>query len=88
MGYLSNPMVILAIIVTIGIGTIGIIFARLYHRASAERAFVRTGLGGQKVIMSGGAITLPVFHEVILINMNFFFISYRHLPKFKGFSVW
>ena len=70
MGYLSNPMVILAIIVTIGIGTIGIIFARLYHRASAERAFVRTGLGGQKVIMSGGAITLPVFHEVILINMN------------------
>ena len=27
-------------------------------------------------------------HRVILINMNFFFISYRHLPKFKGFSVW
>lgn len=53
-----------------GLLIIGIIFARLYHRASAERAFVRTGLGGLKVILSGGAITLPVFHEVITINMN------------------
>ncbi len=32
---------------------IGIIFARLYHRATKETAFVRTGLGGQKVIMDG-----------------------------------
>ncbi|MDI5419138.1 hypothetical protein MJI12_25815, partial [Salmonella enterica subsp. enterica serovar Kentucky] len=38
---------------------IGIIFARLYRRASAEQAFVRTGLGGQKVVMSGGAIVMP-----------------------------
>lgn len=58
----------LAIIV--GLGLIGLIFARLYVRASAERAFVRTGLGGQRVIMSGGAVVLPVFHEVIPINMN------------------
>ena len=54
----------------IGLLIIGMIFRRLYTRASAERSFVRTGLGGQKVIMSGGAIVLPVFHETILINMN------------------
>jgi uncharacterized membrane protein YqiK len=49
---------------------IGLIFARLYHRATKEIAFVRTGLGGQKVIMDGGAIVLPVFHEIIPVNMN------------------
>lgn len=49
---------------------VGIIFARLYRRASAEQAFVRTGLGGQKVVMSGGAIVMPIFHEIIPINMN------------------
>ncbi len=49
---------------------IGIIFARLYRRASAEQAFVRTGLSGQKVVMSGGAIVMPIFHEIIPINMN------------------
>jgi uncharacterized membrane protein YqiK len=56
--------------VVIGLSVIGLIFARLYVRASAERAFVRTGLGGQKVIMSGGAVVLPVFHEIVPINMN------------------
>ena len=41
--------------------TIGIVFSRLYKRSTKETAFVRTGLGGQKVIMDGGAILLPVF---------------------------
>jgi uncharacterized membrane protein YqiK len=49
---------------------IGVVFARLYHRATKETAFVRTGLGGQKVIMDGGAIVLPIFHETIPVNMN------------------
>jgi uncharacterized membrane protein YqiK len=49
---------------------IGIIFSRLYRRSSKERAFVRTGLGGQKVVMDGGALVFPVFHETILVNMN------------------
>jgi uncharacterized membrane protein YqiK len=57
-------------IVLITLFVIGIIFARLYHRATKETAFVRTGLGGQKVIMDGGAIVLPVFHEIIPVNMN------------------
>jgi len=42
----------------------------LYHRASKEIAFVRTGFGGQKVIMDGGALVLPVLHETIPVNMN------------------
>ncbi|HEY0942994.1 MAG TPA: flotillin family protein [Steroidobacter sp.] len=46
------------------------ILSRLYRRSSKERAFVRTGMGGQKVVMDGGAIVLPVFHETILVNMN------------------
>ena len=31
---------------------VGIIFSRLYRHFSAERAFVRTGLGGQKVVLA------------------------------------
>src|SRR5262245_15799589 len=63
-------MLVLGTIVLIALFTIGLIFARLYHRASKERSFVRTGLGGQKVVKDGGAIVLPVFHEVIPVNMN------------------
>ncbi|MEM6575844.1 MAG: flotillin domain-containing protein [Pseudomonadota bacterium] len=47
-----------------------LVIARLYTRASKEISFVRTGAGGQKVIMNGGALVLPVFHEVIPVNMN------------------
>src|SRR5215510_11582904 len=42
----------------------------LYLRSSKERAFVRTGLGGQKVVVNGGALVLPIVHEVIPVNMN------------------
>lgn len=65
-----TSILILGVIVFIGLFTIGLVFARLYHRASKERAFVRTGLGGQKVVKDGGAIVLPIFHEVIPVNMN------------------
>ena len=41
---------------------IGIIFARLYKRASKEIGFVRTGFGGEKVVINGGALVLPVLH--------------------------
>jgi len=42
----------------------------LYRRASKETAFVRTGVGGEKVVMNGGALVLPVFHETMPVNMN------------------
>ncbi|MEY2874112.1 MAG: hypothetical protein RLZZ373_1483 [Pseudomonadota bacterium] len=42
----------------------------LYVRSSKERAFVRTGLGGEKVVLGGGALVLPLVHDVIPVNMN------------------
>ena len=49
---------------------IGFWMTKLYQRASKEQAFVRTGMGGQKVVKDGGALILPVFHETIPINMQ------------------
>ncbi|MEO1243341.1 MAG: flotillin domain-containing protein [Pseudomonadota bacterium] len=69
---LSNILDIggVAIFVFIALLAIGLIFARLYKRSSKEISFVRTGFGGQKVIMNGGALVFPVLHEVIPVNMN------------------
>src|SRR5690242_5751023 len=71
-GRMQNMIEILIIvgIVFLAVVLIGLVFARLYHRSSKERAFVRTGLGGQKVVMDGGAIVFPVFHDTMLVNMN------------------
>ena len=49
---------------------IGLVIAKLYRRASKEVAFVRTGVRGERVVMDGGALVLPVFHETMPVNMN------------------
>ncbi|GGA03069.1 MULTISPECIES: flotillin family protein [Sphingobium] len=49
---------------------LGVVLARLYKRASKEIGFVRTGFGGEKVVMNGGALVLPIFHETMPVNMN------------------
>jgi len=68
-----EPMIqiaVLAGVILVALFALGLIFARLYKRASKEVAFVRTGLGGERVIRDGGAIVLPVLHELIHVNMN------------------
>lgn len=57
-------MIVLALL------TISLVFARLYRRSSKEISFVRTGFGGQTVIMNGGALVFPILHESIPVNMN------------------
>ena len=69
----NNNLINIAIIagsVLITLLALGLILARLYKRASKEVSFVRTGFNGEKVIMNGGAIVLPVLHEIIPVNMN------------------
>jgi uncharacterized membrane protein YqiK len=62
---------ILGLIVTVIVVAIIIwLLHWLYLRSSKERAFVRTGLGGQKVVLNGGAFVLPIVHDVIPVNMN------------------
>lgn len=59
-------LIVVAIIVAIAVW----LLHWLYLRSSKERAFVRTGLGGQKVVLDGGAFVLPIVHDVIPVNMN------------------
>ncbi|TLU65335.1 flotillin family protein [Thalassotalea litorea] len=63
-------ILIVAGVVLISLMTIGLIIAKLYIRATKEIAFVRTGMGGERVVKDGGAIVLPVVHETIPVNMN------------------
>ena len=61
---------LITLVVVIALLAIGLILSRLYHRASKEVSFVRTGFRGQRVIINGGALVLPVLHEIIPVNMN------------------
>src|SRR5215510_13008197 len=65
-GCLVVAIVVLAIVIAFFIWVTN----RLYLRSSKETSYVRTGLGGQKVVMNGGAFVLPIVHEVIPVNVN------------------
>jgi uncharacterized membrane protein YqiK len=63
--------VILAVIIAIILIAVGIWFVRsFYRRSSKEIAFVRTGLGGQKVIIDGAAFVIPIFHDVTEVHLS------------------
>lgn len=63
-------MAIYAGIVLAALLTLGLIITRLYRRATKEIGFVRTGFGGEKVVINGGALVLPVLHETMPVNLN------------------
>jgi uncharacterized membrane protein YqiK len=65
-GAAITAIIVLAIVVVV----LWLLFWWLYHRATTELAFVRTGMGGQKVVMRGGALVIPVLHEVVAVSMN------------------
>lgn len=64
------PILVYAGIILLVLLVIGFSITRLYRRATKEVGFVRTGFGGERVIMNGGALVLPVLHETMPVNMN------------------
>ncbi len=42
----------------------------LYRRSTKDISFVRTGFGGELVVMGGGAMVLPILHDITEVNMN------------------
>ena len=46
------------------------IIAKFYQRATQEISLVKTGVGGRKVVIDGGTITIPWFHEISKVNMQ------------------
>jgi len=54
----------------VGLVVITTAIMKLYRKASANMAFVRTGMGGAKVIQDGGCMVVPVIHQVIPVSLE------------------
>jgi flotillin len=63
-------LMIPAALALVAVIAIGIVLARLYRRSEKDRAYVRTGFGGQKVVLDGGSLVLPVFHSIAFVNLQ------------------
>jgi uncharacterized membrane protein YqiK len=63
---------IIAVIILIALAIAIIVYLLhwLYRRSSKEIAFVRTGMGGEQVVISGGAFVLPIIHNITSVGMK------------------
>ena len=63
-------IIAIIILVALAIAIIVYLLHWLYRRSSKEVAFVRTGMGGENVVISGGAFVLPIIHNITSVGMK------------------
>lgn len=78
-----NGADIIAVIILIAIVIAVIVYLLhwLYRHSSKDLSFVRTGLGGERVVMGGGALVLPIIHDITEVSMNTLRIEVRRAQE-------
>jgi uncharacterized membrane protein YqiK len=66
--FLSTIGVVGAAIVALVL--IGLLVLKFYTLSTKEKSFIRTGVGGEKVVINGGAFVIPGVHQAMFVNMK------------------
>src|ERR1700694_2414105 len=62
---------LLAIAVAVVVIAVAVMFLnRFFRKSTRDVALVRTGFGGQRIVISGGCLALPFLHKIEEINMR------------------
>ncbi len=70
------------VIVAIVVVAIAVIFLnRFYRKSSRDLSLIRTGFGGQRIVISGGALALPFLHRIDEINMRTIRVDVRRINE-------
>lgn len=68
-------------IILLALIVIGVILTRLYRRATKDVALIRTGFGGEKVVLNGGIMVIPVLHELMQVRLSTVKLEVSRLNK-------
>ncbi len=74
-------VLIYAGIVLVSLLVMGIILTRLYRRATKDVALIRTGFSGEKVVLNGGIMVIPVLHELMQVRLTTVKLEVSRLNK-------
>lgn len=70
-------IILLTILIAIGV----YLLHWLYRHSSKDQSFVRTGSGGERVVMGGGALVIPIIHDITVVNMNAMPVEIRRIGE-------
>ena len=62
LGWIIFVIIVFAILIAVA--------AWWYERATNEVSLLRTGVGGRRVVIDGGVLAIPYFHEISRVNMQ------------------
>ncbi|MEE9333766.1 MAG: flotillin domain-containing protein [Granulosicoccaceae bacterium] len=80
-GDLIGSIILWLIVAIVFIAAIAYLFSWLYHRTTKEVAFVRTGMGGETVVINGGALVLPIVHEITPVSLNVLRVQVKRIRE-------
>ncbi len=67
----SFVIIVLAIgLILFILAVIAVSMARFYRRCGADEALVRTGSGGNKVVIGGGVVVYPILHQLLRVSLR------------------
>lgn len=64
------PSIVSIVAVLGGIALVGLLLVKFYTLVPKEKALIRTGVGGEKVEMSGGIFVVPGFHKAQWVSLR------------------
>jgi uncharacterized membrane protein YqiK len=70
----ERPQFIVTALITLGsvfvVTLLLVTVARFYRRCGADEALVRTGAGGNKVVIGGGVTVFPILHQLLRVSLR------------------
>jgi flotillin len=70
----EKPQFVVTVLVTVGsvflVTLLLVTVARFYRRCGADEALVRTGAGGNKVVIGGGVTVFPILHQLLRVSLR------------------
>src|SRR5258708_22828426 len=83
-GSMERGTIVIGISVVAGVMMLLPIFtvlSRFYRRCGADEALVRTGSGGNKVVIGGGVLVYPILHQLLRVSLRSVKLSVERSAK-------
>lgn len=67
---MNDTYIYLLIALVIAMLLVVALFAAFYQRSAKDRAYVRTGFGGEHIMINNGGFVFPILHDIVPVNMQ------------------
>lgn len=83
--FARHPAAFVALLAIVGIvfvlAVVLLSLSRFYRRCGADEALVRTGSGGNKVVIGGGIMVYPILHQLLRVSLRSIKLSVERSGK-------